>query len=208
MIQNPADGSCAERASGATVRWRERRLRAWHRHERMTVAMELATALHHSAQPVEAPREGVEGEKYHAPVSPPTTTVPSSGSRCTSAKRTRPTTGTDALERPLGTRRLVSRSSGWEGRVTEAWCGTSTRSLVALRMLSLRCLLGDGLRGEGLGIPSPLLGCHSSCLQQEWSWRVRLSSKAWSVVGFFWLLGERGAGEFWSAVRGCDMGRD
>ena len=28
--------------------------------------------------------------------------------------------GTDALERNLGTRRLVSRSSGWEGRVTEA----------------------------------------------------------------------------------------
>ena len=27
-------------------------------------------------------------------------------------------------------------------------------------MLSLRCLLGDGLRSEGLGIPSPLLGCH------------------------------------------------
>ena len=45
--------------------------------------------------------------------------------------------------------------------MTEArWCGTSTRSLVTLRMHSLRCLLGDGLRGEGLGIPSPLLGCH------------------------------------------------
>ena len=29
-----------------------------------------------------------------------------------------------------------------------------------VRMNSLRCLLGDGLRGEGLGIPSPLLGCH------------------------------------------------
>ena len=27
-------------------------------------------------------------------------------------------------------------------------------------MHSLRCLLVDGLRGEGLGIPSPLLGCH------------------------------------------------
>ena len=39
------------------------RLRAWHRHERLTVAMELATTLHHSAQRVEAPREGVELEK-------------------------------------------------------------------------------------------------------------------------------------------------
>ena len=53
----------------------------------------------------------------------------------------------------------------------------------------------DGLRGEGLGIPSHLLGCHSSCLKQEWFWRVRSSSwcfssrATWSVVGFFWLLG-------------------
>ena len=31
---------------------------------------------------------------------------------------------------------------------------------MSVRIHSLRCLLGDGLRGEGLGIPSPLLGCH------------------------------------------------
>ena len=36
----------------------------WHRHVRTTVAMEPATALHHSAQRVEAPREGVEHEKH------------------------------------------------------------------------------------------------------------------------------------------------
>ena len=86
--------------------------------------------------------------------------------------------------------------------MTEAWCSTSTRSLVALRMHSLRCLLGDWLRGEGLGIPSLLLECHSSCLQQEWSWRVRSSSWCWFVEGDMecgWFLlvvgGERGAGE-------------
>ena len=56
--------------SGAAKRRRECQLRAWHRHERKTVAMELATALHHSAQWVEAPREGVEGEKYYAPRRP------------------------------------------------------------------------------------------------------------------------------------------
>ena len=50
--------------AGATKRRRGRRLRAWHRHVRTTVAMELATALHHSAQRVEAPREGVEHEKH------------------------------------------------------------------------------------------------------------------------------------------------
>ena len=36
-------------------------------------------------------------------------------------------------------------------------CGSGTRSRVSLRINSLRCLLGDGLRSEGLGIPS-LLG--------------------------------------------------
>ena len=38
----------AERASGAAKRRRERRLRSWWRHERMTVAAELAVVLHHS----------------------------------------------------------------------------------------------------------------------------------------------------------------
>ena len=51
MFQNPADGFCADRAhgsSGSAKRRRERRLRAMLRHERQTVAMELAAALHHS----------------------------------------------------------------------------------------------------------------------------------------------------------------
>ena len=50
MSQNPADGSCAERAlvSGSARRRRERLLRSFLRHERMTVRMELAVALHHS----------------------------------------------------------------------------------------------------------------------------------------------------------------
>ena len=43
---------------------------------------------------------------------------------------------------------------------TRGMCGSGTRSLVSLHINSLRCLLGDGLRGEGLGIPSLLLGCH------------------------------------------------
>ena len=77
-----------------------------------------------------------------------------------SAKLTRPTTGTDEPRRPLGARLWVLRSSGWDSQVTKVWCGTSTRSLVTSRIHSLHCLLGDRLRGEGLGIPSPLLGCH------------------------------------------------
>ena len=51
MFPNPADGLCADRArgsSGSAKRRRKRRLRATLRHERQTVAMELAAALHHS----------------------------------------------------------------------------------------------------------------------------------------------------------------
>ena len=58
-----------ERRRSAQQR-RERQLRARHRHVKSTVATELATALHHSVQRVEAPREGVEGEKYYAPRRP------------------------------------------------------------------------------------------------------------------------------------------
>ena len=50
-VSNPADGFCAERAhgsSGSAKRRRQRRLRSWLRHERQTVALELAAALHHS----------------------------------------------------------------------------------------------------------------------------------------------------------------
>ena len=46
--ENPAV-AMSERV-GAAKRRRDRWLLAWHRHERLTVAMELGTALHHSAQ--------------------------------------------------------------------------------------------------------------------------------------------------------------
>ena len=51
MFRNPADGPCADRADGAhgaARRRRDRRLRAFLEHERMTVAMNLATVHHHS----------------------------------------------------------------------------------------------------------------------------------------------------------------
>ena len=75
MFQDPADGFCAERAhgsSGSSKRRRERRLRAWLRHERQSIALHLAEALHHSAgssktKVVERREgEGVEGERYDA----------------------------------------------------------------------------------------------------------------------------------------------
>ena len=61
----------AERVPGAAMRRRQRLLRAFHRHVQWQVKLELATALHHSAQRprplVEEPKEGVEGETYCAP---------------------------------------------------------------------------------------------------------------------------------------------
>ena len=59
-----------DRATSARRR-RDRQLRAWHRHVRTTVAMELATALHRSAQRpkskvVEGPSEGEVRETYDA----------------------------------------------------------------------------------------------------------------------------------------------
>ena len=68
----------AEHAAGAAKRRRERRLRQWQRHERMTVAMALAEATHHAAPrrqtPVSAIREEVENETHaglRAQKSPP-----------------------------------------------------------------------------------------------------------------------------------------
>ena len=56
--------ACVGISTGAAKRRRERRLRQWQRHERMTVAMALAQATHHAAprrqKPVSAIREEVE----------------------------------------------------------------------------------------------------------------------------------------------------
>ena len=50
MFRTPADGPCADRAHharGAVRRRRDRRLLAFLKHERMTVARNLATIHHH-----------------------------------------------------------------------------------------------------------------------------------------------------------------
>ena len=51
--------------SSAAKRRRERRLRSWLRHERMTVAMALAEKLHHSAQRPEMAIAGVWGNELN-----------------------------------------------------------------------------------------------------------------------------------------------
>ena len=53
--------------SGAALRRRERRLRAFHRHEALSVRLALASALHHSTQRVEELREEEEHVKIVGP---------------------------------------------------------------------------------------------------------------------------------------------
>ena len=65
--------------SGAARRRRERRLRAFHRHEALSVRLALATALHHSAQRVEEPRE--EEEEHVKNVGPRAQKAPPPGTR-------------------------------------------------------------------------------------------------------------------------------
>ena len=57
-------------ATGSAMRRRQRRLRQWHRHERMTVALALAEVTHHAAPrgPKTArAQEEVERETYNVP---------------------------------------------------------------------------------------------------------------------------------------------
>ena len=54
-----------ERGSGAALRRRERRLRAWQRHVRMAVQLALAETLHHSANKVE-PHDALRGQEKRA----------------------------------------------------------------------------------------------------------------------------------------------
>ena len=57
--------------AGSGAAKRQRQLQAWHRHVRAAVAMELSTALHHSAQRpsrvVEGPRVGEVHEQHDGP---------------------------------------------------------------------------------------------------------------------------------------------
>ena len=59
--------SAADFVGGASRRRRQRQLRAFHRHVQMAVKLELATALHHSAQRLEGPREVEEYATYVGP---------------------------------------------------------------------------------------------------------------------------------------------
>ena len=90
--------------------------------------------------------------------------VPSSGSR--SSRGARPTIGTDVPTRPYGTLLRASRLSGSARSLQTVGSGSGTGILVSVLGSSHRFLLADGLRGEGLGIPSPHL-CHARRRQRR-----------------------------------------
>ena len=71
MFPNPADGLCADRATGtvgAARRRRDRRLRAFFKHERLTVALIMATIQHHSFMKSAVVDVGVQVGSPLAPV--------------------------------------------------------------------------------------------------------------------------------------------
>ena len=56
--------------AGAAKRRRERRLRSWLRHERMTVAAELSAALHHSRDGGQVKYDGLRAQKTDSAAPP------------------------------------------------------------------------------------------------------------------------------------------
>ena len=99
--------------------------------------------------------------------------TPSRGCSSVTATLAKPATGTDAPARRSGSHLLASRWSGSARGLRREGSGTGTGAPVSVHMNSLLCLLSDTHRGEGLGIPSPLLGCHF--------WQ-------YCSAGFFWVL--------------------
>ena len=114
MFQNPAVGVSmdAERATGAAFRRRQRRLRSWLRHERQSVAMELAAALHHSRDArSEVAHEAPRGQK-----------TASSGSRPAALKEPELLVGGARGAAMPGLRCAVARPR-CSGRRRRRWCG-------------------------------------------------------------------------------------
>ena len=70
MFRNLADGLCADRVSGAARRRRDRRLRAFLKHERMTVARNSASVSHHSFKKPDVMHTAVQTEEYVDPPAP------------------------------------------------------------------------------------------------------------------------------------------
>ena len=89
------------------------------------------------------------------------------GLSSTTTSRARPTAGTHVLVCPPGSLLRASRSSASACGTLRGRSTTGTGKHVSVLGTSLLFLLADGLRGEGLGISSPHLGCHSRRRQRR-----------------------------------------
>ena len=78
-----------------------------------------------------------------------------------------PSTGTDVLICPPDSLLRASRSSGSASGTLRERSTTGTGKHVSVLGTSHRFLLADGPRREGLGIPSPHLGCQSRRRQRR-----------------------------------------
>ena len=124
--------ACVDIAAGAACRRRERRLRSWLKHERMTVAMALAESTHHTAprgQRTARAREWVRDEVHGRVPEEPT---PRSAARGTSASTTMIACRSSGARGRTGClpcpgRRSESRGASWS-RWSKLlpWCRSST----------------------------------------------------------------------------------
>ena len=114
--------ACVDIAAGAARRRRERRLRSWLKHERMTVAMALAEASHHTAprgQRIAKARGWVRDDVHgHVPEAP----TPRSPARGTSASTTmtacRSSGARGLIASLVSGRRSESRGESWSRSLT------------------------------------------------------------------------------------------
>ena len=103
--------SAADLEGGAARRRRQRQLRAFHFHVQMAVKLELATALHHSAQRVEGPKE-VEVHEKHDGLRAEKRPLPGRGRRLLRrlpGRRCEQAWSVTCLPRFLGWRAIVSK---------------------------------------------------------------------------------------------------
>ena len=140
---------------------------------------------------LEEPVQSVKRKEEHQ-VSP----MPDSIEWRNATPKAGPTSGIVAPKRQSGRHRLASRLSGSARETEKVGSGTGTGAPVPVATLFLLCLLSEAHRGEGLGIPSPLPGCHfwrscsvSSCCLRSTVWCALLGLTAdtvhASVVGAF-----------------------
>ena len=206
--------ACVDIAAGAARRRRERRLRSWLRHERMTVAMALAEASHHTAprgQGTARARGWVRGEVHgHVPEAP-TPSEPGTRYFSLDDNDSVPELGARGLTASLVSgRRSESRGESWSRSLTRhpsflfstilsrSWwtpwwkCGRSSTTCCLTSSRSSKCPRFFLTRFRS----APL--SRSRRRQNSWWQCLGLSSssldelKAHSALESFALLGTRG----------------